>query len=209
MVARYLSCRPGREQAGPAWCTQGFSAPHCERLARSITVWWSSQVPCRDRRQGASRLYIKGVATCFWCSVSRSWWVGACEHAVAACRVSRFGISVPAGSTLRARLPRLRGGMALQSMPNAMKQLHRNAPIWPPHPTRLPVLVLVLLCCRTLLLLLLCWWWWWSCAWRRREKGASSMNGHFASGRDRPVLSLPQTPCAGAAEAAVCAGLRG
>jgi hypothetical protein len=56
LVARYLTSRPCREQARPAWCSQGFSAPHCERLARNITDVGQVQVPCRDRRQGASRI---------------------------------------------------------------------------------------------------------------------------------------------------------
>jgi hypothetical protein len=56
MVARYLTSCPCREQARPAWCTQGLSTPHCKRLARNITDGGQAQVPCHDRRQGASRI---------------------------------------------------------------------------------------------------------------------------------------------------------
>jgi hypothetical protein len=56
LVARYLTGCPCREQARPAWCTQGFSTPHCKRLARNITDGGQAQVPCHDRRQGASRI---------------------------------------------------------------------------------------------------------------------------------------------------------
>jgi hypothetical protein len=100
MVARYLTSRPGREQARPARCSQGFSAPHCERLARNITDVGQVRVPCRDRRQGASRIQ-RGSRNMFlvhlFLECPQTVLVCGSENTAAACRVSRFErLQVPA-----------------------------------------------------------------------------------------------------------------
>jgi hypothetical protein len=128
MVARYLTSRPGREQARPAWCSQGFSAPHCERLARNITDVGQVRVPCRDRRQGASRIE-HGKRNMF---LSQHFLEGCQPRFLRDCKIQaqRVAFQDLDCTMQQDTLATSKDGtdVALPAIPHEMKQLHRDAP---------------------------------------------------------------------------------
>lgn len=118
MVARYLTYLPCREPGQPA-CTQGFSAPHCERLARNIRY---SPGPMSRSHQGASwpqpgQSTTAGVASS---GLGEKRSATTCAP-IAACgrRVSRFSVQLRSASGSEAarkiRVETSEGGTALRA----------------------------------------------------------------------------------------------
>jgi hypothetical protein len=121
---------------------------------------WSGQVPCHDRRQGASRIH-KGVATCFWCGRSRR-----CQTAGANTRLQRVAsrdLGFPFHQeALCARLRHWetgRHGIAIDA--GRDEAITPKRPMWPsPRLLRRSSAFTVAALC---------------CVWSQREKVASSM----------------------------------